>query len=63
MNIEDRLYYCFKEVFDKNNSKLRVPLNCSDTVYDLAGFACSDEFLDEMYQRWLNEGNVDKNVN
>lgn len=63
MNIEERLYNCFKKIFDKENGKLCVPLNCSDIVYDLAGFACSGEFLDEMYQRWLSEGNTDKNIN
>lgn len=63
MSIEERLYNCFKKIFDKENGTLNVPLDCSGIVYDLAGFACSDEFLDEMYQRWLSEGNTDKNIN
>lgn len=61
MNIEDRLYNCLKKIFDKYNGKLKIPLDCSGIVYDTAGYECSDEFLSEMYQRWLNEGNQDKN--
>lgn len=60
MSIEERLYNCFKKIFDKYNGKLKIPLDCSGIVYDTAGYECSDEFLSEMYQRWLNEGNQDK---
>lgn len=61
MSIEERLYNCFTKIFDKYNGKLKIPLDCSGIVYDTAGYECSDEFLSEMYQRWLNEGNQDKN--
>lgn len=60
MNIEDRLYNCFKTAFDEENGKLCIPIDQSTLVYDSAGYNCSDEFFDEMYQRWLNEGNIDK---
>lgn len=63
MSIEDRLYDCFKKIFDEYNGKLSVSLNNSSLVYDLSGLTCSDEFLDEMYKRWLDEGNIDKKVN
>ena len=49
MNIEERLYNCFKKIFDKYNGKLKIPLDCSGIVYDTAGYECSDEFLSEMY--------------
>lgn len=60
MSIEDRLYNCFKAVFDRENGTLRIPMDESTMIYELAGCSCCDEFFDEMYQRWLNEGNVDK---
>lgn len=60
MSIEDRLYNCFKAVFDRKNGTLRIPMDESTMIYELAGYSCSDEFFDEMYQRWLNEGNVNK---
>lgn len=58
-NIEERLYKCFEKVFDKQNGKLDVKLNYSNIVFNLAGYECSEEFIDEMYEKWL-ENHVDE---
>lgn len=63
MSIEERLYNCFKNVFDENNGKLCVPLDGSNIVFEEVSFACGSEFFDEMFERWLSEGNKDKNRN
>jgi hypothetical protein len=55
MNIEERLYMCFKKAFEEYDGRLKVPLDQSSIVYDVAGCYCADEFEDEMYQRWLKE--------
>lgn len=58
-NIEERLYKCFEKVFDEKNGMLNLKLNHSNIVFDLAGFECAEEFIDEMYEKWL-ETHVDK---
>ena len=60
MSVEERLYACFKRVFDEENGNRSVKLNESTAVSDEAGYEVSREFFEEMYQRWLAEGNVDK---
>lgn len=54
-NIEERLYKCFEEVFKEYDGQLNVDLDCSNTVSDSAGYACSGEFLEEMYKRYRKE--------
>lgn len=60
--IEERLYDCCKTVFEEFDGKCDKPLNDSIEVFRGVGFHCADHFIDEMYERWINEKKEKKNV-
>ena len=57
MNIEGRLYNCFKQIFDEYDGNSLLEIKENPIIYDETGFRCSREFFNEMYDRWLNEKN------
>lgn len=59
---KERVYKCYKKVFDEENGNLIVPMNRSGIISEMVGFELFGEFIEEMYQRWLSEGNADKGV-
>lgn len=60
--IEERLYDCCKLVFEEFDGKCNKPLNGSIEVFRGVGFHCADHFIDEMYERWINEKKEKKDV-
>ena len=59
-DIGERVYRCYKKVFDSCNGYNCIPLNRDRGVSNLVGDYLGIEFMEEMYRRWLSEGNNDK---
>ena len=50
-SIEERLYQCFKRVFEKYDGQLSVDIQESDIVSDEVASECTNEFFNEMYRK------------
>lgn len=52
---EDRIYKHFKKWFEEYKGSLNRRLDQSDLVAEMIAFDLVNEFMGEMYNRWLDE--------
>ena len=52
---EDRIYKHFKKWFEEYKGRLNLRLDQSGLVGEMIAFDLVDEFMGEMYNRWLDE--------
>lgn len=59
---EDRIYKHYKKRFEEYKGTLNRRLNQSDLVGEMIAFDLVNEFMDEMYNRWLNESKYEDKI-
>ena len=59
---EDRIYKHYKKRFEEYKGTLNRRLNQSDLVGEMIAFDLVDEFMDEMYNRWLDESKYEDKI-
>lgn len=59
---EDRIYKHYKKRFEEYKGTLNRRLDQSDLVGEMIAFDLVDEFMDEMYNRWLDESKYEDKI-
>jgi hypothetical protein len=59
---EDRIYKHYKKRFEEYKGTLNRRLDQSDLVGEMIAFDLVNEFMGEMYNRWLDESKYEDKI-
>lgn len=59
---EDRIYKHYKKTFEEYKGTLNRRLDQSDLVGEMIAFDLVNEFMGEMYNRWLDESKYEDKI-